>query len=404
MQSSTPFFPAPPLWLQYGYITLFAVLPWSVEMELGAWNLSFPSEPIIGALTLGLMCYILPKKQAIFELFRQNTFLQVSAIYLILVLISACFSTLYLVSAKFCLVEVAHGCVFALGISIWPDWWRKALPYFVYSMLGVAIYTLIRHAFFDFRADQALLAPMPFFRDHTIWAAALSMVVFLVWKNESLKPVFKQVAIGVLGLALVLSTARAACLSVLIAGFWAVFYLIRPVRRWVFSGFMLVLLGLGTVWLLRHWQPDVSVQERINRWNCSLRMAKERPIMGFGPGSFSFQYLGFQQPEEMTRISVHEPIERPSPEYYGRGGGAHSEYLRVLAESGWLAAACWLFLVGLVLFRGHQNSVQNGPFLLALWTFFAHSGVNEFLHDGKIACIVWGCMAMIFTSQTRLKE
>jgi Cu/Ag efflux protein CusF len=36
------------------------------------------------------------------------------------------------------------------------------------------------------------------------------------------------------------------------------------------------------------------------------------------------------------------------------------------------------------------------PFFLALLTFFLHTMVNDFLHDGRIAALVWGSMAMIF--------
>ena len=401
MKSSVCSFTPPPRWLQYGYTTLFATLPWSVDIEMGTWNLGLPSEPIIGGVALGLAVYLWGQKPAFWGLFRQNIFLQISAIYLVLVIISAYFSTLPLVSAKFCLVEVAHWWVFALGVSIWPTGWQKAFPFFMYSLLGVAIYTLTQHALLGFRADQALLAPMPFFSDHTIWAAALSMVIFLPRTYRSQKPWLWWGGFVVFVWALVLSTARAAWLSVVVTGFWAIFQGLRPLRKWVFVGFLLLLLGSGTAWLRENWQPDVSAQERINRWSCSLRMAQARPLWGFGPGTFRFQYLGFQRPEDMTRISLSAPIERRGPEHYGRGGGAHSEYLRVLAESGWVAAACWLFLVAVVLFRGHRNYAQNGAFLLALCTFLAHGWVNEFLHDGKMACLVWGSMAMIFATKTR---
>jgi hypothetical protein len=36
---------------------------------------------------------------------------------------------------------------------------------------------------------------------------------------------------------------------------------------------------------------------------------------------------------------------------------------------------------------------------LALLTFFTHSAVNDFLHDGRIAALFWGCLAMIFAAK-----
>jgi len=69
---------------------------------------------------------------------------------------------------------------------------------------------------------------------------------------------------------------------------------------------------------------DASNTERINRWKCALRMFREKPIFGWGPGTYVFQYAPFQFSYDRTIISTN----------FGDLGNAHSEYLGPLSESG----------------------------------------------------------------------
>ena len=68
----------------------------------------------------------------------------------------------------------------------------------------------------------------------------------------------------------------------------------------------------------------------LQTWNEStagesaIRMFQTRPVLGFGPGTFQFQYGPFQQSMEKTKISTD----------FGDRGNAHSEYIGPLAESG----------------------------------------------------------------------
>ena len=76
---------------------------------------------------------------------------------------------------------------------------------------------------------------------------------------------------------------------------------------------------------------DASNLERINRWDCAYQMFKKKPVLGFGPGTYAFEYAPFQDPENLTIISTN----------FGDMGNAHSEYLSALSESG---------IIGLLLF------------------------------------------------------
>ena len=61
---------------------------------------------------------------------------------------------------------------------------------------------------------------------------------------------------------------------------------------------------------------DASNLERINRWQSAFRLFNERPVFGWGPGTYQFVYAPYQMSKEKTIISTNA----------GDGGNAHSEY------------------------------------------------------------------------------
>src|SRR5690606_13492436 len=87
---------------------------------------------------------------------------------------------------------------------------------------------------------------------------------------------------------------------------------------------------------------DASNLERINRWESALKMFKERPVFGWGPGTYMFQYAPFQRSQNLTIISTNN----------ADNGNAHSEYIGPLAESGVMGLLSFLFIVILVYYYG----------------------------------------------------
>ena len=69
---------------------------------------------------------------------------------------------------------------------------------------------------------------------------------------------------------------------------------------------------------------DASNLERINRWQAAIRMYEDHPVLGFGPGTYQFEYAPYQMSQEKTAISTNA----------GDRGNAHSEYIGPLSEEG----------------------------------------------------------------------
>jgi O-antigen ligase len=141
-------------------------------------------------------------------------------------------------------------------------------------------------------------------------------------------------------------------------------------------------------------RSDASNMERINRWKCAVNMFKEKPILGFGPGTYQFQYGGFQMHKNKTIISTNT----------GDMGNAHSEYLGALSETGFLGLGFFLLFIGSVFQKGISlyYSEKNNLFqtyllgsIIGLMTYFMHGLFNNFLDMDKAAIPIWFFVAII---------
>ena len=142
---------------------------------------------------------------------------------------------------------------------------------------------------------------------------------------------------------------------------------------------------------------DASNLERLNRWSSAWEMFKERPIFGFGPGTYAMEYAPFQDPEKLTIISTN----------FGNMGNAHSEYLGPLAETGFIGFLSVVLLVIAIFYKGitlylkyPAEDLQYKRLILfmnlALVTYFVHGVLNNYLDTDKASVPIWGmCAAFI---------
>ncbi len=139
---------------------------------------------------------------------------------------------------------------------------------------------------------------------------------------------------------------------------------------------------------------DASNLERINRWQSALRMFKERPVTGWGPGTYQFVYAPFQRSKEKTIISTN----------FGDMGNAHSEFLGPLSESGAIGMLIVITLVVVILNRGlrvfnqtkdPETKMLAMAALLSLITYYTHGTLNNFLDTDKLSVPVWAITGLI---------
>jgi O-antigen ligase len=148
---------------------------------------------------------------------------------------------------------------------------------------------------------------------------------------------------------------------------------------------------------------DASNKERINRWKCALRMFADKPLMGFGPGTYQFFYGTYQHRIDLTRIST----------FNGDKGHAHSEYLNYLSETGFPGLLIFLSLLSVTFAKGYslitrsrnRQVITYSMFITcSLITFFVHGFFNGFLEFDKMAMPVFCSMAAILSLDLKEKQ
>ena len=138
---------------------------------------------------------------------------------------------------------------------------------------------------------------------------------------------------------------------------------------------------------------DASNLERLNRWQSAFRMFKERPVLGWGPGTYMFQYASFQLSKDKTVISTNA----------GDLGNAHSEYIGPLAEQGVLGMLTFLLILITTIYtatRVYYNTSGEVKMLclisfLGLVTYYLHGLLNNYLDTDKASVLFWGYTAII---------
>ena len=294
---------------------------------------------------------------------------------------------------------------------------------YIASLCIVCVYTIIHHAQFGFDGDSAHWVMTPFYNDHTAYGAALAIYlimaltyVFMPGINKGKRLIIIGV-VALLSLALTLSNCRAAWLSMIAALAVLICVLLKIKFRWVAAA-IVILVGLfltfqnqiidsleknnqdasgdlvENVQSITNISTDASNLERINRWQSAFRLFNERPIFGWGPGTYQFVYAPFQMSKEKTIISTNA----------GDGGNAHSEYFGPLAEQGIIGSLLVLVLVIVTVYHGlkaySRCKNKNAKVLvlgatLAFISYFVHGFLNNFLDTDKLAIPVWSLAAII---------
>ncbi|HOZ88078.1 MAG TPA: O-antigen ligase family protein, partial [Bacteroidia bacterium] len=141
---------------------------------------------------------------------------------------------------------------------------------------------------------------------------------------------------------------------------------------------------------------DASNLERLNRWSCAIRMWEDKPILGWGPGTYMFKYAPYQLSRDLTIISTN----------FGTNGNAHSEYLGPLSEQGIFGLVIVIALLLYATSLGYrlvyavedkETKILVTGLFLGLMTYFVHGFLNNFLDTDKLSLPFWGFLAALVT-------
>ncbi len=417
---------------------IFFITPFSIQLSEFFPQVSFdiflPTEPLILALLL-VFAYKMITGSGLPRAFVQHPISIALYIYLFWLIFTSITSSMPLVSLKYVLMKIWYIGVFYFYLLNYLHKYKTfitTIRLYVFSFALVIMYSLIRlsgYGFNDFQAAHFVMEP--FYRDHTIYGAVLALFIpvllSLIFRKEQ-KALHKIGGIYFLLLflvALIFSYTRAAWISLLaVAALFLLIYF-KVSWKWLLSGALLLVIVSTQLWWTIYFRmesnkqdsssdfsehvesitniaTDASNLERINRWKAAWRLAAERPGVGWGPGTYQFQYASVQFSYDKTIISTN----------FGDGGNAHSEYLGHLAETGWPGMFIFIGLIASVLISGikaltivdAQHYALLFGVLLGLSTYFVHAFLNNFLDADKMAVPFWSFLAFIVYAQTFLQK
>jgi len=424
---------------EYTFLALAFLTPLSINIEeyVDGFGLYVPTEPILFGLML-LLLMQQARKNMIPQYVWKSPIVWAVGFYLFWTFITSITSTDPVASFKFLLAKLW----FIVPLLIFgPRIFKKItnierfIWLFCVSMVLAIIYTLVVHASYGFGEQEGHWVMWPFFKDHTIYGATVALVTPLIFglyfakKHSALKQVVLISLIGITLLGLFFSYTRAAWLSLFAAlGVLAIIKL-RIKFKWlalatVAGGIFLFLSWDGIQMELERNKlehtteefgdklqsatnvtTDASNLERINRWSCALEMFYERPVFGFGPGTYAFEYARFQEPENTTIISTTNADM----------GNAHSEYLGPLSEMGLLGLVSMLLIVAAIFYKGvtlyikwpaEDRNIRTMilAMIMSLTTYFVHGVLNNYLDTDKAAVPIWTMCAIFIALEAHLNS
>ncbi|KAA3651875.1 MAG: O-antigen ligase family protein [Bacteroidetes bacterium] len=394
-------------------------------LEFGGIGMFLPTEPLLFGVMLIFFIKLLYDKTFDKDVLKHPLTI-VILINLAWIILTTITSTLPIVSLKFLLARMWFVIAFYfIGTQLFKTqknivtfFWLYVIP-----LSGVALYTFIHHSTHAFAERPAHWVMQPFFKDHTVYGAVIAMMFPILLSLFGFKKNKKYTLILILMTfvflaGIVFSYGRAAWISLIIAFLVSLIYLLRINGKLIFSVSGLLAIFLIVFWtdivnvlekndqdstsenLQEHVQSitnistDASNLERINRWRSAIRMFEAKPILGWGPGTYAFQYAPFQSSEDLTIISTNS----------GDGGNAHSEFIGPLAEEGLLGALSFVLIIivfyyksAKLYYRLPKGELRQIVFwvTIAFTTYIVNGTLNNFLDTDKASVPFWAFIAII---------
>lgn len=412
-------------------VLLFIVFatPLSINLEqldLGGVGIALPTEPLMVALMLLFILKLALERGTLDSRVVRHPVTVIILLQLAWMAICIVPSSMVLVSVKYFAARLWFVCtMYFMATRLFrnPKNMHHFFRCFLAGLAIVVVYTLINHARFHFAEDPAHWVMSPFFKDHTSYGAILALAIpyaVAVVSMPGQSRTHRWIAallVMLLLVGIVFSYTRAAWVG--LAGALGVFVVMRlRVPVWALGLLALVIGGIAwanmeriTIAMERNrthrnddlaqhvssisnLSSDASNLERINRWNSALRMFDERPVTGWGPGTYMFQYAPFQAARDRTVISTN----------FGLNGNSHSEYLGPLAEQGLPGMLLVIALVASIAWTAVRlwsrlppgaDRMLTGAAFLGLVTYFIHGFLNNYLDLDKASVPFWGLASML---------
>ncbi|MBK6929594.1 MAG: O-antigen ligase family protein [Saprospirales bacterium] len=418
------------------FYLMLACIPFSIEIELpGGLSTDLPSEPLMWLLTLAGGAWFLRHGQILDgRLLRHPVTLALLA-HLAWTAVATVSSTDVLVSFKFLLAKGWYVLVFyflAAHLLKTERDFKQLLWWFFIPLLLTVLSVLARHAPHGFSFQEVNYVMGPFYRNHVMYACLLAIFIPFAWYGaywyRRYSGPWWVLATGIALLVLGINFAYTRAAYVALAAAIVIYWVIRKrFIRGTLLVFGIVVAGvLASVTSRDNWLEfapdferavthtrfdnlqdattkleDISTMERVYRWVAAAYMIQDRPLTGFGPGNFYFNYQKYTVSSFKTYVS-------DNPER----SGIHNYYLMVTVEQGIPGFLFFLLFCLTVIFKGQQiyhrtaEAPQRRILVAALLSFMLIVMLmlmNDFVETDKIGSLFFISAALLVNAERRLE-
>jgi O-antigen ligase len=419
---------------QWVYGVVLLSIPLSVDTNIldESVSVSAPAEPMLVLLMLMFFMKSLlnPQKDVSFWKHPLTAWIILSWIW---TLVCTLFSTHILVSLKATIMKTWTITVFYFVTYYVLKKW-KHLPniwvLYILPLIFVVIYALIRHLEKGLTFHWSSYVMYPFYKNHVNYGTAVAAVLPFVMIGITVRHWIRWVCLALFLLfcvAVLFTYTRATYVATLLLPVIILIYYLKMVRLWVsvllismilLTGYLLydnnyLMFAHGdkyTEWHKNSFEKqinattklkDVSSVERLYRWIAAYNMIKERPVTGFGAGTFVFEYKGYTNAFFRTEVSTN--LEN---------SGLHSQFISAFVEGGLLGGILFVGLVVIALFHSQriftQSLKRKKMWVLATSCSFIilliHLLINDLLEVDEIASLFYINLAALVYLDISKKE
>jgi len=415
-------------WKLAYWILLFSI-PFSFDLDIvsGSLSTSIPDEPIVWLFLL-LFSLIWARRPGILpQWWWRNAIVLVIVLQFVWTAVAVGFSTETLFSVKFLLSKTwMLVSFFILPLFIFRDKkdLRTGFLVLLVPLIATMLIILYRHSKIGFSFAKIQRAIDPLYYNHVDYSTVMSMFFPLLFVAYSLcrgKWLLRNLLILLIiffAVAIYLTYARAAMIAVL---FSLIIYLAIRLRmvKWVMPtiyGLMAALLifmisnkeymvyrpNFNETYMHKTFTEhmiatirgkDMSSMERLYRWVAGVRMSTDRPITGYGPGAFYYNYKPYAVTSFRTYVSRN--TEKST---------THNYFLFMLVEQGWPAMLLYAILMMLlfaqaqkIYYRFHDRFYKKCTLGIAM--FLAAAFINNFFSElyetHKVGALFYMAIALL---------
>lgn len=411
------------------YFLLWATIPLSTEVEFGSIGTDLPDEIlmiVLMGIAIALFIYKAPTLSMRMMLHPITLLLILHVAWIGITTIT---STQTVISVKFLVAKLWYvGTFYFLTYYLMRAQRdvRTWLTWLIVPVLFTIAVVWAKHYSSGFSFETVEEMMKPFYRNKVDYALMLGVIIPFVWIfRDNWKGKYTgAVIVGVLFVAMYFAYTRAAYLGLITGVIGLLIIRTRTLKYALLlslAGLAIILVNLSKDNRYIDFAPDynktishrdfdnlieatykledISSMERVYRWIAGFYMIGDKPVFGFGPGSFYESYMPYTDKHFITYVS-------DNPER----SGIHNYFLMTATDQGLPGLVIFVMLLIVVLIKAQwlYHRLEDGfpkkmlsACTVTLFFILFILLLNDMVETDKVGSFFFFCLAMIVMLEER---